>query len=159
MAPFILLLLAVVPLFYGLFIQIQQVSIHHKMKERLEARFLQTIAVAKDAIHWVKDGKEILVNGRMFDIRSFDYQKGVYTFSGLYDNDETVLMVQLQKDQQANSSNSKQLVQLFHLLQTLYSNSTADQVTIMSALSPEFPVLYPLLPSQYISIFTPPPET
>jgi len=40
----------------------------------------------------------------MFDIKSSHLQNGEYVFSGLYDEEETALLEQLQKDQQNNMS-------------------------------------------------------
>ena len=157
-APFVLLLLAVLPLFYALFIQMQQMALHHKMKEKLETGLLHSITVKKEQVHWITDGKEIMVEGRMFDIKSSHFQNGICTFEGLYDGEETDLMEQLQKNQHSDSSNSKQLVQLFQLLQTLFSNSSGEEISVTAVLSPEFPVFHSSLSSQFISLFTPPPQ-
>jgi hypothetical protein len=58
------------PLVYTLLIGIPQKAIQIKMQERLETNHLRTITVPENDIHWIKDGKEIWVNGRMFDIKS-----------------------------------------------------------------------------------------
>ena len=155
---YLLLLLAALPLVYTLFMGIPQKAIQHKMKERLETQLLRTITVAKNDVHWVKDEKEIWVNGRMFDIKSSHLQNGVYVFSGLYDEEETALLEQLQKDQQNNNSNSKQLVQLFQLLQSFYNNPQEEIVSPGNIPGSKFiPEASPLA-SQFMSIFTPPPQ-
>lgn len=156
---YLLLLLAAMPLLYALLIGIPQRAIQHKMKERLETQLLRTISVAKNDVHWIKDGKEIWVNGRMFDIKSSHLQKnGVYVFSGLYDEEETALLEQIQKDQQNNNSNGKQLVQLFQLLQSFYNNPQEEIASPGNIPGGKFiPDASPLA-SQFISIFTPPPQ-
>jgi hypothetical protein len=157
-STYLLLLLAAMPLAYTLIIGIPQKAIQHKMKEKLETQILQTVTVAENAIVWINDGKEIWVNGRMFDIRSSHLQNGVYVLSGLYDEEETVLVEHLQKDQQNNSANSKQLVQLFQLLQSFYNSPQEELVSFVNIPGPEFiPDASPLA-SQFISIFTPPPQ-
>lgn len=154
---FLLLLLAAMPLIYTLFTGIAQKSIQHKMKERLETQLLHKITVAEKDIHWIKEGKEIWVDGRMFDIKSSHLRNGVYIFSGLYDEEETALLEKLKKNHH-NSDNNKQLVQLFQLLQSFYNNIQEEIV---------FPEIIPLgkfvpgtspLASQFISIITPPPQ-
>jgi hypothetical protein len=146
------------PLVYTLIIGIPQKAIQHKMKQRLETQFLQTITVSENNIVWIKDDKEIWVNGRMFDIRSSHLQDGVYVFSGLYDEDETVLAEHLQKDQQNNKTNSKQLVQLFQLLQSFYTSPQDELISSEYLPGSKFiPGASPLA-SQFISIFTPPPQ-
>lgn len=155
---YLLLLLAAMPLVYTLFMGIPQRAIQQKMKRRLETQFLHTISVAENDIQWIKNGKEIWVNGRMFDIKSSSLRNGVYVFSGLYDEEETALLEQLQKDQQNNNANSKQLVQLFQLLQSFYNDPQEEIVSPENIPGTKFiPDASPLA-SQFISIFTPPPQ-
>jgi hypothetical protein len=155
---FLLLLLAAVPLVYTLFIGIPQKVIQHKMQERLETQLLHTISVAESDIQWIRDGKEIWVDGQMFDIRSFHLKDGKYLLSGLYDKEETALLEQIQKNEQNNTTNSKQLLQLFQLLQSFYNSPQAEMIS--SANFPGMKVIPDASPltSQYISIFTPPPQ-
>ena len=155
---FLLLLLAAMPLVYTLFVGIPQRIIQHKMQERLETHFRRTITVAENDIHWIKDGKEIWVNGRMFDIKSSHLRDGIYVFSGLYDDEETILVEQFQKDQQNNTANNKQLLQLFQLLQSFCNSPQAEIVSPENISGAKFiPDASPLA-SQFISIFTPPPR-
>lgn len=157
-ATYLLLLLAAMPLVYTLFMGIPQKTIQQKMKRRLETQFLHSISVPENEIQWIKDGKEIWVNGRMFDIKSSALRNGVYVFSGLYDEEETALLEQIQKDQQNNNTNSKQLVQLFQLLQSFYNNPQEEIVSPENIPGIKFiPDASPLA-SQFISIFTPPPQ-
>jgi hypothetical protein len=154
----LLLLLAAMPLLYTLLIGIPQKAIQHKMKERLETQSLHTITVAENDVQWTRDGEEIWVNGRMFDIKSSHLQNGVYVFSGLYDNEETAFLEHLQKDQQNNPENNKQLVQLFQLLQSIYSNPKEEIIFPENSPADKFIPGSSPLASQYISIFTPPPQ-
>jgi hypothetical protein len=155
---YLLLLLAAMPLAYTLFMGIQQRVIQHRMKERLETQFLHNITVAEKDVHWMEDEKEIWVNGRMFDIESSHLQNGVYVFSGLYDEEETALMDRLQKDYHNNSTNSKQLVQLFQFLQSCYNNPQEEIVLPENIPGDKFIPESSPLASQFISIFTPPPQ-
>jgi hypothetical protein len=155
---FILLLLAAMPLVYTLIIGVPQQAIRHKMKEQLETQTLHTITVAENDVQWITDGEEIWVNGRMFDIRSSHLQNGVYVFSGLYDNEETAFVDHLQKDQQNNPDNNKQLVQFFQLLQSIYSNPQEEIIFTENSPADKFILGSSPLASQYISIFTPPPQ-
>jgi hypothetical protein len=155
---FILLLLAALPLAYTLIIGIPQQAIRNRMKERMQTSSLQTISVPENEVQWIKEGEEIWMNGRMFDITTSHLQNGVYDFSGLYDNEETTFVDQLKKEQQNNPENNKQLVQLFQLLQSIYSNQ--QEAIIFPDHNPAgkfIPGNSPLS-SQYISIFTPPPQ-
>ena len=87
----LLLVFAAIPLFYALGFRVQQLAIHQKMKKRLESQFLHSITIAEKDIYWIEKGKEILINGMMFDIRSSTFEKGYYSFTGLYDNEDQAL--------------------------------------------------------------------
>ncbi len=155
---YLLLLLAALPLVYILVTRIQQQTIRNRMKERLEAQVLHKVSIPADKIHWIKQGKEIMLNGRMFDIRSVKFQSGEYVISGLYDEEETVLLAQLQKDQQNNTDHSKQLIQIFQLLQTIYHDPQEEFVLPVNETGSLFITVTTPLSSQFISIFTPPPQ-
>lgn len=155
---YLLLFLAAVPLLYILTFKFQQHAIRQKMKSRLEAHVLHTISIPEHQVHWIKNGKEIKVNGKMFDIKSFQTRDGVCVFTGLYDHEETALRNQLQKEQENNSSNSKQLTQLFQLLQSFYNDSHGefffpDHLTGSDMIKDNTRLL-----TQFISIITPPPR-
>jgi len=153
-----LLFLAAVPLIYILTFKVHQQSIRHKMKVRLEAKVLHTISIPEHDVIWMKNGKEIYVNGKMFDIKSFHINDGVYVFKGLYDDEETVLREQLQKEQESNSTNSKQLTRLFQLLQSFYNDTQSELYFPKTKSGSELIKDNSATISQFISITTPPPR-
>ena len=155
---FILLLLAAMPLVYILFVRVQQQSIRKNMKERLETEVLQTLTIPENEIIWVKEGKEILVNGRMFDIKSTHLQNGVYVFTGLYDEKEADLLKHLKKNQQNGTSENKLLVQLFQYLQSCYYNQQSEIVFCENMNFENLFTNTPSLHSGFITIFSPPPQ-
>lgn len=153
-----LLVLAAMPLVYILFARVHQQSIRHMMKERLESQILQTVVLPEEEILWVKDGKEILVNGRMFDIRSAYLQNGEYVFTGLYDDDETQLLKQLQNNQQKSNSEDQLLVHLFQFLQSFYHNQQPEFAFCENIDFDKLFAITPSLHSGFLSIFSPPPQ-
>ena len=157
-SAYLLLLLAAIPLIYILIVRVQQQSIRHRMKERLEANDLHSVTISENDVHWINNGKELLINGRLFDVWSSHLRNGVYVFSGLYDEEETSFLGQIQKDQQNNNGNSKQLAQLFQLLQSFYNNTPEEIVLPENNPGSKFISGSPALVSQYISIFSPPPQ-
>ena len=94
-----MLLAGAAPLLYSLFFHIRQQTIRDKMEEKLDKQVLHSITMAEGDIHWIRAGKEILINNRLFDIKSFTSYKGSCTFTGLFDEEETSL-TQLQNHQQ-----------------------------------------------------------
>ena len=94
------------------------------MKERLEEGLpLHTITLADPMIHWVKKNREILVNGKMFDIKSYTQANGFTTFTGLYDEQETQLKKLAEEGWKKHRSQDNQfLIQLISAFQHLYYN-------------------------------------
>lgn len=82
---------------------------------------LHTVTLAKAELRWVKPGKEILLEGEMFDIKNITEQgNGLVVVTGLYDFEETLLVGQMQKKQQDdNTKGNKQLGQAFQLIQAM----------------------------------------
>jgi len=129
------------------------------MKRQLEINMLHTITLAKKDVHWLKDGKEILINGRMFDVKSFlPAGDGKIIFSGLFDDDETELVNKVKENQQNdNNAGGKLLAQLFQILQST-CNHSPEEIFIPSLQYDPFPGIEQRLASQYITLLSPPPQ-
>ena len=104
-----LLCLAAPVFFYAGFV-IKQHNIRSNMKKQLKQQLLQTVTVAKNNIVWFDDGKEVSINGKMFDVVTAKEKGNSITFTGLYDTDEDKLhntlnkaMQQKNKQQPANN--------------------------------------------------------
>jgi hypothetical protein len=114
------LLLGVTPLLSTLFISIQKEAIYQKMKQQLEYCQLKTIALPETAVIWV-DNHEISINGQMFDIESKKLENGIYTFTGLYDDDETELIKEQQGTTEKDKQQNKLLAQFFKNLPVFFN--------------------------------------
>ena len=129
------------------------------MKERMEEQFLHSITMADNEINWAKEGKEIWVGGKLFDIKSTDKEKGMTTFHGLFDEEETMLKKNFTNDWKKNLSKQNQLlVQIFKCLSSIYFNPPAD-ISVLSDSQNNlsfFPS--PKLLTQFRMILTPPPQ-
>lgn len=103
------------------------------MKAKLEHQQLQQITVPASEVIWM-DKHEIWINESMFDIQSFKLENGVYTFVGLYDDDETEIV----KDQEKNGRKSKEeaqvLAQLFKWLHNTYKETSEEKVFLAPVL-------------------------
>lgn len=128
------------------------------MKEKAEASLLHKVSLNEAEVRWVKYGKEILINGQLFDIKSYIVQNGVATFSGLFDDEETALLDQIKKDHQDNTG-GKQLVQLFKLFQNLYDSAAEPDFFINLSLKKKYhTACSSSLLTPFISKFSPPPQ-
>jgi hypothetical protein len=88
--------LACLPALISIWVLAKQQHIKSAMKHKLEVSILKTIHIKKDDLVWVKKGKEIKLNGKMFDIKSITKtQKGNYIVTGLYDEQEDELFANI----------------------------------------------------------------
>lgn len=126
------------------------------MKEKLETDKLQTIVLPEEKVIWM-DKHEIWVNEHMFDIHSKELVNGVYTFTGLYDEDETELV---KKERQATGNSNEQnkiLAHFFKQLPAFYDATTEDHSIPVSNYSFNFFASTHSI-RQYKEIVTPPPQ-
>lgn len=125
---FFLLGLAALPLAAGIVMQIQQQHIRSRMKEKLEKQYLHTVILPTKEVKWIKPGKEIWLNGKMFDIKTVAFENNSYTFTGLYDHEETLLVLRFEENHRQQDNNGlKLLYQLWQLLQTPYDQEAREQ--------------------------------
>jgi hypothetical protein len=152
-------LLLAAPLLFILFCHFRQQEIRHSMKRQLEDKMLHTITLDKTEVYWMKDGKEILINGRMFDVKSFRQSgSGKIIFTGLYDDDETALVNKIRETQETDcKADGKLLVQLFQLLQSSFNNAQTE-IFIPTHHNNFFREIKQNLASQYFTILSPPPQ-
>lgn len=80
------------PTLFLLFTLVQQRWITWEMHERLEKSQLITLAIPTSSIQWVKEGKELVIQGRLFDVKSISYTKDFAKINGLFDEEETNLV-------------------------------------------------------------------
>jgi hypothetical protein len=121
------ILLGFIPLLFVLFISLQKKEIRHRMEKELENGELQTIVVAENQVTWMDD-HEIWVNNSMFDIATKKLENGIYTFTGLYDEEETKLVEKERKTTGNHEEQNKLLAQLFKSLPNFCNqqDQTAD---------------------------------
>ncbi len=102
---FALLALIAAPLLFVAGFLIKQQLVQHEMKQQLEQSALQTIQLDAGKINWVKEGKEILVDGKLFDVKIFIIAANKITLTGLFDYNEDALKLQLEKLAQKQNAN------------------------------------------------------
>lgn len=154
-----LLLLTAFPLVTVFIFQAQQKKIQHGMKKQLEEKILHTVSVAATEVRWVKAGKEIWLGNKMFDIKSSQLVNGYYTFTGLYDEEETMLVKRMQTNQQEEKkSGNKLIAQLFQLLQTPCDSQPQEAATVPVFTFSQYDIQKYDLSSSFLAIITPPPK-
>jgi hypothetical protein len=98
------------PLIAPTVLQLQQRYVQWEMMEALEKKQLITITVGAAAVHWVKKGKECVVNNQLFDVKNIQKQNGKLLLTGLFDKKEQQIKEQLEahtNDQQKQQQHTK----------------------------------------------------
>jgi hypothetical protein len=87
--------LVLLPLVFSGGLQLFQVYLKYRAEHRLETEVLQTLSVPEHKVQWVEEGREFMVDGRMFDLKSYSVQNGILTAWGVFDEEETQAMALL----------------------------------------------------------------
>ena len=128
------------------------------MKEKLEKEHLITIVVPLNKVTWI-NRHEAWINDRLFDIHSVSKKKDYYTFTGLYDETETILKKRFTENTRKNNQENKLLARFFKSLQQVFflQNDTNDTLfSIVKNLPEAFSATVPVKP--FRNILTPPPQ-
>ena len=104
------------------------------------------------------DDHEIWVNEHMFDIRTKKLENGKYTFTGLYDEAETLLVKKHNDTTEKNSEENRVLSSLFQLLQSTYIESEANLPATDLVLTKYRPLILQHITTPFKAILTPPPQ-
>lgn len=120
-----------IPLLSSVTLLVWHQIIRCQMMEEFEAKNLTTITIKKNNLQWTREGKEIEVNGKLFDVENISIQGGDYVITGLYDVQEDALLQTLKKSQQAADNNPLQLLASQVLYNVLFIENKMDwqQVT------------------------------
>ena len=84
----VLLFLIAAPAVFFICFTARQQWIKYDMKQQLEISSLHTITIPINSINWKENNKEILLDGKLFDIASYTISDGQITIHGLFDEEE-----------------------------------------------------------------------
>ncbi len=96
-AALFLLLVSGMPVLLFCYFQAEQIIIRHKVTEDLERMQLQTLRIPVSLVNWYKKNREIIVDGKMFDVKSYVITGSDAEFTGLFDSEETLLWQQVSR--------------------------------------------------------------
>ncbi len=112
--PLFFLLLTLAPTLVMSGLQLFQAAIRQRMEHALDKEALTTISLPAGEVVWYEEGREVMVEGRMFDIKTYEIKDGVFTAQGIYDEAET-RVVALMKGHWSEAQQSHLVVQLLLL--------------------------------------------
>ncbi len=153
------ILLGMLPLVFSLTVILRKQQIRHGMKERMEKSLLHTIVLDEDKVVWIKPGKEIFVDGKMFDIKKAEKTKGKLVFHGLYDEEETALKKNVDNSMEKHRSTQQSLLSnLFALIMGVYHHSDDNNIPGLILCTEEKMLLLHPWSQPVLTILTPPPQ-
>jgi len=155
---FFFILLGFIPLLFVLLITIKKQDIRHRMKEKMGRDALHTIILPEHEVKWM-DKHEIWVNDHMFDISIMKLENGVYTFTGLYDDEETELVNHQREAGSKQGQENKLLTGLFKSLHNIYYTEAAGNHFLDDQPENRASLRIPGTVSQFREIITPPPQS
>ena len=156
------MLLLAAPLVFSTVTLIRERLHFHKMQENLERASLQTLHIPKSDIVWIKPGKELRINGKLFDVKKHVVHEGWLTVTGLFDEVEERIRESLSQDPEAKHPLSEPRVQLLtNLLTPALATPCAtehENHTDCSGILLLSPHRNFILPENHYPIPTPPPR-
>jgi hypothetical protein len=152
------------PLCIFIFWKMQQLVVKHEMREKLGHAQLQTIEIAASDVHWHEENREILVDGKLFDVASQTPIPGTnkIRFVGLFDEEETELEYKtgrLVRDKEKNEEETqKLLVQAVWLFNSPLQNSDLLDAMFVDVSKKYSSLIADRVPLVDIAIPAPPPK-
>lgn len=114
-----MLLLISVPLFFTLVFLVKQHWLQHRMFEKIEQGYVNTYSFSTGDLQWIKKGKELLIKGKLFDVKNYTITADSITVTGLFDEEEELLKTNYL--QSANSKNDPPSPLQLLLLKSFFS--------------------------------------
>jgi hypothetical protein len=116
------------PLAVFIFFIAQQKFMRWQMEEKLEKEQLTSVTISAQDFKWFEEGKEIIINNHLFDVKSITRLKGdQLLITGLYDYQEQKLHKDLDNFMNNKGSSSKQdQYTFFKWLSQLYDDNVSS---------------------------------
>lgn len=109
---FVMLLLVALPVFLSVGFYIKQKLVQQQRTQRFKTELLKTVTVKADKINWIEVGREILVEGKLFDVKSFKISGNNILLTGFFDDKEEKLVKHIGDIEQQKSKSGSPLNQL-----------------------------------------------
>jgi hypothetical protein len=103
---FMFLLIMAIPVFISAKFILEESLILLGVDEKMETETLQSIAIAKTDIVWLKTGKEVLVGDQLFDVKHAESRNDSLFLTGYFDAEETELLSEFKKYTEGDNNDS-----------------------------------------------------
>ena len=123
----VLLLIVAVPLFFSAGFIIRQQVVKYQMREQLSLQQLQTITLPAANAKWLNEDQEIIIEGKLFDVQSYQIVNDNLIVTGLFDEDEDKLNKKIQDFVERENDTPSPLDNLvLEFFSTPFYNNTTD---------------------------------
>lgn len=143
-----------------LFLQLRLVLLKHEAEERMEQSLLQTIALPAKEIRWEREGAELRIGQRLFDVESARVNSSNLIVTGVFDDEE--MDIEKKLDGFWNGQEPQQngfLEKYFQYLSQVLFASAFVQNNLIVQLSNSFADHpFQFIKSVFISVPSPPPQ-
>lgn len=157
---FLLAVALLIPALYGVYLQGSRFLLKMQWQERLEQERQVIITLANDQIHWYEEGKEIILNDQLFDVRQITVGKDSTCITGLFDREESALQQSIENYFNCRDAEEDPRQYLGFLNYTFAESFPVRFNLAIPANLPVkngiHPISMPLLPAQPVP--TPPPD-
>jgi len=155
---FFLLVILAMPLLVLSSLQAKQLYIKYTMEERLEAGLLKTIFIPQQEFKRL-NSHEILVDNKLFDVKTLHATKNGFVATGVFDEEETAVLQQIEKTSSADGlKDTPVFAQIFQLLQGYYFQSDSDVHVAAVSTTELFQNPISPLPAFFQQVISPPPQ-
>ena len=158
---FAMLLLVALPLFLSVGIFIKQQLVQQQRTQRFKTELLETFTIKAEKVDWVEVGKEIRVDGKLFDVKSLKTTGSNIVFTGFFDSKEEKLVKHINEiEQQKNKSGSplNQLAVKFLFLPNYKESSTFSIQNNWQIIVSNFPLYTESISTMSYPAVAPPPK-
>ncbi len=158
-AGFLLLLALPALLFFTN--KVKQRQIKNSRSEKFKTETIQTIIVSKEKVQWAKPGKEIIADGKYFDVMSYVVIENKVHFTGFYDHKEDKIVNALKNLISKNTGTENPYTKsvnifFFFAVYTQTVDTVIDQLWKLNKFT--YPVFSENIAESYIPLYSPPPE-
>jgi len=156
-----LILLMAMPLFFSMAALLEQKWIQYQQEKKRESSSMQTLMIQQDDLHWVKPGKEISLQGKLFDVKSFRVMDGAIAVTGFFDDKETELVSKMNRlsDIQNGKQNAVSSVTVKFLLLPVFSDDQEPADNQLIRLVPlNYPAFSESIPDKFARTILQPPK-
>ncbi len=145
--PLLFLALLALPLFTIVFFQGVQWYLKSSADERMKEKDTEVITLQAASVQWEKPGKELVVDGKMFDVASYIISNGILTAKGFFDAEESGIrhfLLSLQKNKKGQAlRHALFMLQCFAACVALSYSFKANPATIAHHTTCSLPLPHP----------------